>query len=180
SDEATFCLNGTVNRHNSRYWSNENPHWIHEAHSQHPQKLNVWMGIGGNRLIGPFFIDGNLNGDKYLDLLNNYIIPALQNNGQLPHNVWFQQDGAPPHYDRRVRGLLDATFHNRWIGRGGFIEWPARSPDLSPLDFFLWGYLKSRVYVCRPTTLQELRQRIITECELIRRDILEKACILSG
>ncbi|VEN56924.1 unnamed protein product, partial [Callosobruchus maculatus] len=113
SDEATFCVNGTVNRHNSRYWSNENPHWIHEAHSQHPQNLNVWMGIGGNRLIGPFFIDGNLNGDKYLDLLNNYIIPALQNNGQLPHNLWFQQDGAPPQYDRRVRGLLDATLHNR-------------------------------------------------------------------
>lgn len=174
SDEATFCLNGLVNRHNSRYWSSENPHWIHEAHTQHPQKLNVWMGIFENRLIGPFFIDGNLNGDKYLDLLNNQIIPALQENGQLPQNVWFQQDGAPPHYDRRVRVFLDANFPNRWIGRRGFIEWPARSPDLNPLDFFLWGYLKSRVYVRLPTCLQELRQKLIDECELIREEVLEK------
>ncbi|KAG8296970.1 hypothetical protein J6590_045812 [Homalodisca vitripennis] len=40
SDEATFFLNGNVNRHNCRYWASENPHWITESHSQQPQKLN--------------------------------------------------------------------------------------------------------------------------------------------
>jgi hypothetical protein len=34
----------------------------------------------------------------------------------------------------------------RWIGRGGSITWPPRSPDLTPLDFFLWGYAKNIVY----------------------------------
>jgi len=43
-DEASFCLNGTVNRYNSRYWSQENPQWMVEAHTQHPQKVNVWAG----------------------------------------------------------------------------------------------------------------------------------------
>ena len=40
-DEATFTLNGTVNRHNCRYWSRENPHWTQQAHSQRQGKVNV-------------------------------------------------------------------------------------------------------------------------------------------
>lgn len=78
SDESTFCLNGNVNRHNIRYWSKENPQWIQEQHTQFPQKINVWAGIIGQRIIGPLFMDYNLNGDRYLQLfLRNEIVPAL-------------------------------------------------------------------------------------------------------
>lgn len=56
SDEATFCLNGTVNRHNSRYWSQVNPHWTQESHTQRQGKINVWAAIIGDRLLGPFFM----------------------------------------------------------------------------------------------------------------------------
>ncbi|KAJ8949620.1 hypothetical protein NQ318_007383 [Aromia moschata] len=45
SDEATFFLNGHVNRQNTRYWSQENPHWMQEYHTQHPQKVNVWAAV---------------------------------------------------------------------------------------------------------------------------------------
>lgn len=55
SDEAAFYLNGAVNRHNCRYWSQENPHWVQTVHSQYPQKVNVWAGIVNNRFIGPYF-----------------------------------------------------------------------------------------------------------------------------
>lgn len=55
SDECSFFLNGIVNRHNCRYWSDSNPSIFHEVHTQHPQKLNVWAGIFGDRLVGPFF-----------------------------------------------------------------------------------------------------------------------------
>ncbi|EZA62612.1 hypothetical protein X777_10243, partial [Ooceraea biroi] len=44
------------------------------------------------------------------------------------------------------RNILNESFPDRWIGRGGRISWPARSPDLTPLDFFLWGHLKNEVY----------------------------------
>ncbi|KAJ4444490.1 hypothetical protein ANN_06282 [Periplaneta americana] len=50
--------------------------------------------------------------------------------------IWFQHDGAPPHFDRRVRNHLNATFPDRWIGGGGPVPWPPRSPNLTPLDFF--------------------------------------------
>lgn len=53
---------------------------------KHPQKLNVSMRIVQNRPIGPFFMDAILASDKYMNLLNNQNIPALDLNGQLPQN----------------------------------------------------------------------------------------------
>ena len=47
------------------------------------------------------------------------------------------QDGAPAHFARAPREVLDRWFPGRWIGRGGAVRWPARSPDLTPLDFYL-------------------------------------------
>ena len=48
----------------------------------------------------------------------------------------------------------------RWIGRGGPVAWPARSPDVTPLDFFLWGYVKDQVIKTPVFELDELKQRI--------------------
>ena len=45
-----------------------------------------------------------------------------------------------------MRNKLDEKLPGRWIGRRGPIEWPARSPDLTPLDFFFWGFIKDKVY----------------------------------
>jgi hypothetical protein len=52
-------------------------------------------------------------------------------------HMWYQHDGALPHYERRVHNLIDG----RWISRGGPIHWPPRSPDLNPIDFFLWVHV---------------------------------------
>lgn len=167
SDEATFCLNGEVNRHNFRYWAPANPHWFRESHSQYNEKVNVWAGIINNRVIGPYFFEGSLTGERYHDFLATDLIPALatlypdENMPDMPNQaLWFQQDGAPPHYAAIVRRFLDDVFPNRWIGRRGPIEWPPRSPDLNPLDYFLWGYVKNVVYKDKPRTLDILKDRI--------------------
>jgi hypothetical protein len=39
-------------------------------------------------------------------------------------------DGAPAHFSRAVRDVLNNTYHDPWIGRGGPTAWPPRSPDL--------------------------------------------------
>ncbi|KAJ8894315.1 hypothetical protein PR048_006935 [Dryococelus australis] len=59
-----------------------------------------------------------------------------------------------------VNGRSPAVeYPRRWIGRGGLVPWPARSPDLSPSDFFFWGCLKRRVYSgWRPDTWGQLLQ----------------------
>ncbi|XP_072398072.1 uncharacterized protein [Diabrotica undecimpunctata] len=179
SNEATFYLNGHVHRQNVRYWSDENPRLFRECHTQFPTKLNVWAGILGNHIIGPFFIKGNLTGESYLNLLETQIIPAIHdvltnNPGEFTQDIILQQDGAPPHYDAGVRNFLINLYPRRWIGRRGFIEWPPRSPDLTPLDFYLWGYLKSKLYGSQLTTVDELRQRIIEECDRIDMQTLQR------
>ncbi|KAJ4452038.1 hypothetical protein ANN_03553 [Periplaneta americana] len=63
---------------------------------------------------------------------------------------------------------LDRRFPDRWIGRGGPIAWPPRSPDLNPLDFYLWGHLKSLVYSSPMPDLESLRNRIVACSEDIR------------
>ncbi|GBM99458.1 hypothetical protein AVEN_133478-1 [Araneus ventricosus] len=56
------------------------------------------------------------------------------------------------------------TFMNQVIGNGGFVEWPPRSSDLTPLDLFLWGHIRGPVYASPPPTLQDLRRRITDAC----------------
>ncbi|KAJ8941074.1 hypothetical protein NQ318_003255 [Aromia moschata] len=79
ADESTFTLHGHVNRQSCRYWSRENTHWMRELHTQNPEKVNVWAGIIGENIIGPFFIDGNLNGETNLALLQNNVVPTMAN-----------------------------------------------------------------------------------------------------
>lgn len=163
TDESTFPLLGHANPAVTRYWSLDNLHRTYVARTQYPQKLNVWAGILGDHVIGPLFIDGTLNGVKYLDLLQTQIIPALQQLGINLGDVWFQQDGCPAHNTAPVRECLERHFRNRVISGRGNILWPARSPDLTPADFFLWGYVKSTIYRFeddRANNLDELRIEI--------------------
>jgi hypothetical protein len=171
SDECTFYMNSRVCRHNMYYWSNVNPHWATDISLQDHTKVNVWAGIIGNQIIGPFFFDGTLNGQTYLDLLQNHVGPKLSENN-IEGEVWFQHDGAPGHYSTEVINYLNICFPEHWIGRRGTIDWPARSPDLTPLDFFLWGYGKSCVYKSRPQTIDELKERILQAFENISGELL--------
>ena len=85
-----------------------------------------------------------------------------------------QQDGAPPHYAAIVRDFLDQEYGNRWIGRGGPITWPPRSPDLNKLDFFLWGYVKELVYHEPPTTMENMQDSIRVAFQLVNNQMLTK------
>ena len=95
--------------------------------------------------------------------------------------IIFQQDGAPAHHGRVVQEWLNEKFGERWIGCRGFMEWPLRSPDLSPCDFFLWGVLKDRVYRRKPRSIEELKNGITTEisainsnlCQMVRRSVTD-------
>jgi len=172
SDEATFHRDGTVNRHNMHYWSQENPHWLRQDHHQIRWKVNVWAGILGDTVIGPYFIDGALTGRRYLRFLTEDLLDTVPLNMRVGEAVWFQHDGAPPHFYRAVRNWLDNYFPNRWVGRGGPLPWPQRSPDLTPLDWFVWGYIKGRVYDTAPDDAEDLKRRIREAFTTITPDML--------
>lgn len=170
-DEACFSMNGRVNSHNVRMYAEKgNPPPFNYDVSSERGKWSVWAGICGNgTLVGPFFFDRNVNGGSYLELINNHVMPALMRAYGDVGGIWWAQDGAPAHRSRLVRNRLRELFGRNVISMGHDIEWPARSPDLTPLDFFLWGYLKSKVYRTPPNNLLDLRTRIEDCCEEIRR-----------
>ncbi|UYV67491.1 hypothetical protein LAZ67_5000890 [Cordylochernes scorpioides] len=72
----------------------------------------------------------------------------------------------------RLESVLDKNLSGQWIGRRGPIEFPARSPDLTPLDFFLWGTVKDGVYKCKPRNLDILWNEIQAVCREISLDVL--------
>lgn len=174
TDESTFTLNGEPNHQNCRFWSQQNQHVALPTHTQYRRSVNVWAGILGNNIIGPFFIDGRLNSEAYIDLLSNEVFPTIAQVAEDIPTVWYQHDGAPAHSSAAVREYLNDAFPNSWIGRNGTVAWPPRSPDLSPLDFFFWGYLKSKIYtVRRHPNLESLKDRIQEVCFNITPDVLE-------
>jgi len=56
--------------------------------------------------------------------------------------------------------ILHERFEDMIISRGGDMNWPPRSYNLMPLDFFLWGYLNSQIYMNKPQTIDALKVNI--------------------
>ena len=113
----------------------------------------------------------NNTADVYLDLLTKYVAPQLLDSQP---TFIFQQNGAPPHWELRVRQFLNKTFSDRWIGRDGPISWPPCSPDITPLDFFLRGYVKDIVYRTKVRDITDLRQRISNAIATIDEAMLQR------
>lgn len=170
SDESMFYLNGTVSRHNDVWWGPVNPHNQLEVRNTQ-QSVMVWCGLTSENLVGPYFFEGGVGAAAYYEMLTALLWPFARYK-----RLTYQHDGAPAHYALDIRTWLDEKFPRRWIGRRGPIEWPARSPDLTPCDFFLWGYLKEKVYRHRPSTIDELRERIAQCCTEISPDLLATVC----
>jgi hypothetical protein len=111
-----------------------------------------------------------VSGHSYLDMLQISLFPQFNEDSG---NYIFQQDGAPLHWHSYVRCFLNEVLPRRRIGRGGpndlmLYSWPPRSPDFTTCDFFFWGYVKDAVYVSPlPTTLDELKNRIVTAMESV-------------
>ena len=74
--------------------------------------------------------------------------------------VYFQQDGALCHYALDVHTFLNLHFPGQWIGYAGPLTWAACSPDLTPMDFFAWGFIKRHVFTQHIPMFQELRNCI--------------------
>jgi len=110
-------------------------------------------------------------------MLQNFFQPRLGEIFNFQHgadNVWFQQDGATAHTSRRSLSLLREMFPGHVISLHGDIGWLPHSPDLTPCDFFLWGYLKAKVYKQRPLTLEALKEVIRREVAAITPEMILK------
>lgn len=174
SDEAHFTLDGHVNKQNMRFWGTSKPDFYAER-PLHSSKITVWAALSSTGIIGPFFYeeDGEtttVTSQRYLTILKTKFLPKLRRRYVEMNNVWFQQDGATPHTAKIVLEWLAEKFGEHFISLRSNIEWPPHSPDLNPLDFFLWGYLKDRVYSPPPQDTSALKMSIRREIQRITVD----------
>lgn len=160
SDESSFTREGIFNSRNSHVWAQVNPHATYTHAQQRKFRVNMWAGIIDDQIM-IYMLPAHLNGQIYLIFLQE-VLPELLENVALGirRQMWLQHDGAPAHFAVNVRNHLNNAFPNSWIGRGGPIPWPPRSPDLNPLDFGVWGFSKSLVYETPVDTEEELIARI--------------------
>lgn len=137
------------------------------------KKVMVWIGIVDRTILRPYFFEGNVDSDSYLEMITDFLLPELHRLGYDSMDLCYMHDGAPAHYPETVRQCLNENFGS-WIGRGNgaLIAWPPRSPDLNPLDFFLWGFLKTQVYRDNPQTLEEIMQKIVENLNEISEQTL--------
>lgn len=182
TDESTFTRNGMWNRRNAHLWSHTNPYATQQTGHQTRWSVNVWAGIYKDQILGPVFLPCRLDGPRYLDFINEHVETLLD---ELPLDqyliTWFQHDGAPPHIVSSVRNRLSELLDDRWIGRLHPIReqrWPPRSPDLTPLDFFLWGYVKDRVFNRECESADVMRDRIQCVFQKLREECVDDPTLM--
>jgi len=115
-----------------------------------------------------------VNSTRYIDTLNNFLKSELCKRRRTINPLQVQQDEASPHTAIATMNVVREMFPGRLISHFGDTHWPPRSPDLTMCDFFLWGYLKTRVYGTKPRTLDELKDAIKTEIALIDENVLRR------
>lgn len=183
SDEATFYLGNYVNKYNCSILGKTNPPYVDYGKRKNQQppntaKTTVWCGLWAGGIIGPYFFENeatetaSVNGKSYRDMLINFLWPKLDELDL--DEMWFQQDGTPGHTSRQTINLLRSKFGDRIISRNGAVKWPPRSCDLTPVDYFLWGLLKSKVYANKPKTIKSLQKNIRAEIAAINAELLRK------
>ncbi|GFW70186.1 DUF4817 domain-containing protein [Trichonephila clavipes] len=171
TDEASFSREGIFNTHNSHSWAAANPHVTRTRAAQDRFLVNVWAGILGDHLIGPYILPDHLTGPRYLIFLEQ-VLPELLDSAHVTAatrtSMWFQQDGAPAHFSVFLFGI---TWMQHVVNDRLAVEVSAlasRSPDHSCLDYFFWGQMKSLVFETPVNSAEELVARISAAAGEIR------------
>ena len=154
-----FTRDGGNNTRNSHLWDSDNPHGTVESSYQHLFAVEVWCSVVGDQLIGPYVLPPR---DIYVNFLQ-YELPALLENFpiQTRRQIYYEHDGGPPHFSQVVR--IPKPMDWSW----GTQNLPPRSPDLNPLNYHVWGYMKATVCAHGLNTRDELNQWILSTARSI-------------
>jgi len=151
----------------SRIWASENPNAIHEE-PLHSEKIGVWCVMSRRSIIGPIFFDATITTAAYMDIFNTFVNQLYDEKLSIGY---IQQDGATSHTSHASMAEIQSFFGDRVISKG---LWPRRSPHLTPPDYFLWGYLKGRVYRNKPRTKDALKANITEEIQAVTANVLAR------
>ena len=167
-DEKGFSLQVPSNCQNNRVYFNGpkkdvQPEHLYREGNKFSKKVMVsavinWKGVSQN-----FFIGGNgikEIGASYLKPLRDNLIPAIE--AMYPNKDFsFVQDSAPSNRANQVQNFLNQKLESRFVKN---TDWPSKSPDCNPLDYYFWDRVQEKVYngrYCYPfATNDELKRRI--------------------
>jgi len=141
------------------------PNAIHEE-PLHSEMIGVWCGMSRRRIIGPIFFDATITTAAYMEIFNTFVNQLDDKELSIGY---FQQDGATSQTSNASMAEIQSFFGDCFISKG---LWPPRSTDLKPPDYFLWGYLKGRVYQNKPRTIDALKANIAEEIQAVAADVL--------
>ena len=166
-----------MNSKNNVYWGTSPPVEVAER-LLHSCMITAWVAISSRGIIAPFFFERNgvtvtVNSERYVEVLDKFWIELQRRFNSTLNRQWFQQDGATPHTANVSIEWLKQHFEERIVSRRCQIEWPPYSPDLSPRDFYMWGYLKNKVYEEKPRDLNQLKEKIKDEINAIKGPVLK-------
>ena len=177
SDESHVYLQSTPNKQNNREWRLSRPE-NRISVPLHSAKVTVWCGLNSTKVFGPFFYQDPDTGapltvtkERYTKMLME-IFP--EDSEEVSSNSIFMQDGAPAHTSRMSMEWLENRFPGRLLSNKSEFIWPPRSPDLNPLDFFLWGYMKEEIHRAQPGSITEVKQLIENFMASITEDLLQR------
>ena len=151
--ESRFSLDFNDGR--LRVWRTTTERFSDNCISEHDRygsgSIMIWGGIWSTGRTEAVVVEGVLNGERYVnEIINPVIVPTLQQ-----HNLQLQQDNARPHTCRMAKAALEDAGVQ-------ILQWPARSPDLSPIEH-VWDMIQRKLNESDspPTSLNSLKEKVI-------------------
>ena len=145
-----------------------------ECREQGGQKVMCWCGVVDGKIIIHWFDQNvSVNGDTYLETLQNVVLPKIRALATR-RRYWFQQDGASIHTTIRARAWLQSKFGSKVVSRLTARPQP-KSPDLYPLDFWFWGVGMAELRRALPTTLEDLNITVEAFADSMDKEEITKA-----
>ena len=136
------------------------------------QKVAAWCAFSKVGIIRPYLflklsVDRRwIQSDMWLCFMT-FFFPTWKKMTGIFHMSGFNRTETHAYTARASTNVIRETFAGRLISKNGDIPWSPRLPDHSPFDFFLWGYLKSKVYQGKLRTILKLKKAIQFEVAVI-------------
>jgi len=130
-------------------------------------KIMVWGCMGWEGVGQLAEVEGRMDADQYVAILEDHLVPSIEESGIFEEEAIFQQDNDPKHTSKKAKKWMED--HNISL-----LDWPPQSPDLNPIEH-LWKHIKSELtkYPTQPKGVWEIWERVAEVWDKIRPEVCQ-------
>ncbi len=178
SDEKIFTVDAASNSRSTRYIARQpedvEPAVRYTGRTKHPASAMMLSVVGSDgKIFPPYWVNGTLQSPQYKNILAHKVFLVLDSTYGVGNWVW-TQDGAPCHTSMDIQQYLE-----RKLGSNGFWSkkiWPPNSPNLNPLDYFVWSAVETKACSNYHSSVAALKQSVEEEWNNISAGTLKSVC----